>query len=403
MATEIVMPKLGMVMTEGTVSKWMKNTDEMVSQGEVVAEIETEKLNYELEATAAGRLHRVAAEGSIVVVSGIMGYLLAEGEAVPEPPKEKPPVARAAPVARRAAPARAAGDPVPSTPGARKLAAKLGVDLAQVTATGPRGRIVEADVRGFSESGAGPGAGASSDAANEAAEAAAILAGLPEPSKVVKMSGMRKGIAEHMTASIKATAQLTFTLDVPVTELQRRRKEWSRANKSPVTNTHVYAKACARVIGDLPIFNTVLAGGNIHYFDEVNIGVAVALPEGLIVPVVKDVANTPLADIAKKTSELTKKAQKGGITPDEMAGGTFTISVLGMVDTFTPILNRGQSAILGVGATRQKPVVEGGEVVVRDVCTFSLTVDHQTVDGAVAADFLKKFSELLQSPDPLFP
>jgi pyruvate dehydrogenase E2 component (dihydrolipoamide acetyltransferase) len=406
MATEIVMPKLGMVMTEGTVSKWMKNTDDMVSQGEVVAEIETEKLNYELEATAAGKLHQVATEGSIVVVSGIMGYLLAEGEAVPEPPKVEAPVAKAAPVARRAAPAaRTAGGTVPSTPGARKLAAKLGVDLSQVTATGPRGRVVEADVRGFSESGAGAGAGASADATKqaEAAEAAAILAGLPEPSKVVKMSGMRKGIAEHMTASIKATAQLTFTLDVPVTELQRRRKEWSRANKSPVTNTHVYAKACALVIGDLPIFNTVLAGGNIHYFDEVNIGVAVALPEGLIVPVVKDVANTPLADVAKKTSELTKKAQKGGISPDEMAGGTFTISVLGTVDTFTPILNRGQSAILGVGATQQKPVVEGGEVVVRDVCTFSLTVDHQTVDGAVAADFLSRFSGLLQSPDPLFP
>ena len=403
MATEIVMPKLGMVMTEGTVSKWMKNTDEMVSQGEVVAEIETEKLNYELEATADGKLHQVAAEGAIVVVSGIMGYLLAEGEAVPEPPKVEAPVARAAPAARRAAPAaRTAGGNVPSTPGARKLAAKLGVDLSQVTATGPRGRVVEADVRGFSESGTAGGAGASAGATNEA-EAAAILAGLPEPSKVVKMSGMRKGIAEHMTASIKATAQLTFTLDVPVTELQRRRKEWSRANKSPVTNTHVYAKACALVIGDLPIFNTVLAGGSIHYFDEVNIGVAVALPEGLIVPVVKDVANTPLADIAKKTSELTKKAQKGGISPDEMAGGTFTISVLGTVDTFTPILNRGQSAILGVGATQQKPVVEDGEVVVRDVCTFSLTVDHQTVDGAVAADFLKRFSDLLTAPDPLFP
>jgi pyruvate dehydrogenase E2 component (dihydrolipoamide acetyltransferase) len=217
------------------------------------------------------------------------------------------------------------------------------------------------------------------------------------------MAGMRKGIAEHMTASIQSTAQLTFTLEVPVTELQRRRKEWSRANKSPVTNTHVYTKACALVIAELPVYNTVLAGGSIHYFDEINIGIAVALEEGLIVPVVRDVANTPLADIAKQTSELTKKATAGKITPDELAGGTFTISVLGTVDVFTPILNRGQSAILGVGATRPKPVVEDGEVVVRDVCTFSLTVDHQTVDGAVAAEFLKRFSDLLQDPDPLFP
>ena len=170
-----------------------------------------------------------------------------------------------------------------------------------------------------------------------------------------------------------------------------------------MTNTHVFTKACAQVIGEMPIYNTVLAGGSVHYFDEINIGVAVALKEGLIVPVVRDVANTSLTDVAKQTSELTKKVQSGRISPDELAGGTFTISVLGTVDVFTPILNRGQSAILGVGATRQKPVVEDGEVVVRDVCTFSLTVDHQTVDGAVAAEFLKNFSDLLQAPDQLFP
>ena len=395
MATEIVMPKLGMVMSEGTVSKWMKGAGEKVSQGEVIAEIETEKINYELEATSDGLLHHVASEGAVVAVSGILGYLLAEGEAVPEPPKQAAPVIKAA-ATQRAAPTRAPGDAVPSTPGARKLAAKLGVDLGQVAPTGPRGRVVESDVRAFSESGAGAAKGGSDDGA-------ALLAGLPEASKVVKMAGMRKGIAEHMTASIQSTAQLTFTLEVPVTELQRRRKEWSRANKSPVTNTHVYTKACALVIAELPVYNTVLAGGSIHYFDEINIGIAVALEEGLIVPVVRDVANTPLADIAKQTSELTKKATAGKITPDELAGGTFTISVLGTVDVFTPILNRGQSAILGVGATRPKPVVEDGEVVVRDVCTFSLTVDHQTVDGAVAAEFLKRFSDLLQDPDPLFP
>jgi len=367
----------------------------------VIAEIETEKINYELEATGDGLLYQVASEGAVVEVSGLMGYLLAEGEAVPEAPKPMAPSgpSAAAPAARRAAPARAAGGGTPSTPGARKLAAKLGVNLSQVTATGPRGRVVEADVRGFAESGAKSGAGATKNDDG----AAAILAGLPEPSKVVKMSGMRKGIADHMTASIQNTAQLTFTLEVPVTELQRQRKEWSRANKSPVTNTHVFTKACAQVIGEMPIYNTVLAGGSVHYFDEINIGVAVALKEGLIVPVVRDVANTSLTDVAKQTSELTKKVQSGRISPDELAGGTFTISVLGTVDVFTPILNRGQSAILGVGATRQKPVVEDGEVVVRDVCTFSLTVDHQTVDGAVAAEFLKNFSDLLQAPDQLFP
>lgn len=397
MATEIVMPKLGMVMTEGLVTKWAKKAGEMVSQGDVIAEIETEKLNYELEATANGLLHHVASEGATVAVNGLMGYLLAEGEAVPAAPEPAAALAAAAPAIQRSAPAaRAPGDAVPSTPGARKLAAKLGVDLSHVIATGPRGRVVEADVRSFADSGAGAQAGAASPDA-------ALLAGLPEASKTVKMSGMRRGIADHMKASIQSTAQLSFTLDVPVTELQRRRKEWSRANKSAVTSTHVYAKACAHVLGELPALNTVLADGTIHYFDTVNIGIAVSLDEGLVVPVVRDVANTPLADVARQTSELTKKATSGQLTPDDLAGGTFTISVLGTVDTFTPILNRGQSAILGVGATRQKPVAEGGEVVVRDVCTFSLTVDHQTIDGAVAADFIKRFADLIQNPDPLFP
>ena len=399
MATEIIMPKLGMVMTEGTVSKWTKGAGEMVSQGEVIAEIETEKINYELEATGDGVLHQSVLEGAVVSVNGLMGYLLGEGENPPEDHKQAATVAAdplSAPAPRRVGPARSAGGAVPSTPGARKLAAKLGVDLSKITPTGPRGRVVEADVRKFAEAD-------SSSAGRTDGPLAVSLAGLPEPAKVDQMSGMRKGIADHMRASIQSTAQLTFTLEVPVTELQRQRKNWSRLNRTPVTNTHVYAKACAQVLGDLPILNTVLADGKIHYFDRINIGVAVALSEGLIVPVLRDVANTPLADIARQTSDLTKRAQAGRLSPDEVAGGTFTISVLGTVDTFTPILNRGQSAILGVGATRRKPVVEGGEVVVGDVCTFSLTVDHQTVDGAVAADFMARFSELIQNPAPLLP
>ena len=400
MATEIIMPKLGMVMTEGTVSKWTKGAGEDVSQGEVIAEIETEKINYELEATGDGVLHQVVLEGAVVAVNGLMGYLLGEGENPPEDRRQTGTVtADAAPSAsapRRAGPARSAGGSVPSTPGARKLAARLGVDLTKITPTGPRGRVVEADVRKFAEAGASP--------AEPADRPPAVsLSGLPEPARVDQMSGMRKGIADHMRASIQTTAQLTFTLEVPVTELQRKRKNWSRVNRTPVTNTHVYAKACAQVLADLPILNTVLADGKIHFFDRIDIGVAVALGEGLIVPVLRDVANTPLADIARQTSDLTKRAQSGHLSPDEVAGGTFTISVLGTVDTFTPILNRGQSAILGVGATRRKPVVEGGEIVIGDVCTFSLTVDHQTVDGAVAADFMARFSELIQDPTPLLP
>ena len=397
MATEIIMPKLGMVMTEGTVSKWNRGTGEKVAQGEVIAEIETEKINYELEATDSGVLHHVAGEGAVVAVNGLMGYLLADGEKPPAAPAAAAPGPReAAPgqAPARRAPARAPGGAVPSTPGARRLAAKLGVDISQVTPTGPRGRVVEADVRGFAESAPAPGSGGGSTAS---------LAGLPEPAKVEEMAGMRRAIADHMRASVQSTAQLTFSLEVPVTELQRRRKEWSRANRAPVTNTHLYAKACAIVLAEMPALNTVLADGRIHHFDRVDIGIAVSLDDGLIVPVLRDVGNTPLAEVAKTTSDLTKRAQAGGLSPDEVAGGTFTISVLGTVDVFTPILSSGQSAILGVGGTRQRPVVEDGEVVIRDVCTFNLTVDHQTVDGAAAAAFMARFAELVRDPGPLLP
>ena len=397
MATEIIMPKLGMVMTEGTVSRWTRGAGERVAQGEVIAEIETEKINYELEATGEGLLHHSVPTGAVVAVNGLMGYLLAEGEEAPAARKAAESAAAEAASSSRAGrqrPARNAGAPVPSTPGARKLAAKLGVDLSAVAATGPRGRVVEADVRRHAEEGATPAGSADG-------QGSALLAGLPEPARSEGMTGMRRGIAEHMRASLQSTAQLSFTLQVPVTELQRQRREWTRRNRTPVTNTHVYAKACAVVLGQLPVMNTVLADGRIHYFDQVDIGVAVALKEGLIVPVLRDVANVALGDIARQTSDMTKRAQAGTLSPDEVAGGTFTISVLGTVDTFTPILNRGQSAILGVGATRQTPVVEDGEVVIRDVCTFSLTVDHQTIDGAVAADFLARFAELIRDPAPL--
>lgn len=406
MATEIVMPKLGMVMTEGIVAKWTKTAGDKVSQGEVIAEIETEKLNYELEAIKDGILHHIASEGVVVKVNGLMGYLLDDGESVPESSQttDNPTIGKTsgqAPVAKRPRSPKVSGTTIPSTPGARKLAAKLGIDLGKVTPTGPRGRVVEADIRAFTENDVASARSTSGSSSDEAT--AAMLATLPPTSKVVKMSGMRKGIADHMRGSLQSTAQLTFTLEIPVTELQRRRKEWSRTNKKPVTNTHVYTKACALVIKDMPAINTVLIDENVHYFDQIDIGVAVSLDEGLIVPVIRDVANVSLEEIAKQTSEMTKRAQAGSLSPDEMAGGTFTISVLGTVDGFTPILNRGQSAILGVGGTRQKPVVEQGEVAVRDVCTFNLTVDHQTIDGAVAAEFMKRFAELIQSPEPLFP
>ena len=395
MAVPIVMPKLGMVMSEGTVARWAKAAGEAVNRGEVIAEIETEKINYELEATDDGILHHVVDEGASVLVDGVVAYLLAEGEEAPAaPPEPAAPAPVAAPPRRRSRAARrsAAGGEVRSTPGARRLASKLGVELSAVTATGPGGRVVEADVRTHSEKKA---------EAPSVPSVPPVPPGLPDAARTVPLAGIRKSIADHMRRSIADTAQLSFSLEVDVTDAQEMRKNASEDGVT-ISIAHVLMKACAAAIKRQPELNSVMGGGNILYFDEVNIGVAVSLKEGLIVPVVNDVAGKSLADLSRGTTDMADRARDGKLLPDETAGGTFTISVLGSVDSFTPILNAGQSAILGVGRSVEKPVVRGGEIVVREMMTLSLTVDHQVIDGAVAAGFLRRLQQNIERPAALF-
>lgn len=397
MAVPIVMPKLGMVMSEGAVARWAKSPGDKVARGEVIAEIETEKINYDMEATDGGIFHPVVSEGTIVPVQGLLGYLLAEGEAPPETPPEPPAesrvpatsapsgVAPAGPSRR----ARAVGQPVPSTPGARRLAEKLGVDVSAVTPSGPRGRVVEADVRAHA-------------AQREAAEGPSVPPGLPTPARTVPVRGMRKAIADRMRTSLANTAQLTYMLEVDVTEAQRLRREVSQESGKTITVAHVLIKACAEALSRVPTLNSVLVESQILYVDEINIGVAVALNEGLIVPVLRNVETKDIFQISSETHELAIKAREGKLMPDEVAGGTFTVSVLGTVDGFTPILNPGQSAILGVGRAAEKPAVRGGEIVIRELMTVSLTADHQVVDGAVAASFLRRFMQIIERPAALF-
>ena len=391
MAVSIVMPKLGMVMAEGVLAKWAKSPGDPVAQGEVVAEIETEKIEYELEATGSGTFHPVVSEGAIVPVDGVLGYLLAEGEAPPGSPAATKPASEKAPAAAATKPSarRAPGEVVPSTPGARRLALKLGVDVSQVTPSGPRGRVVEADVRTFADG-------------QKATPEPPVAAGTLTPSRSVPIRGIRKAIAEHMRGSIANTAQLSFVLEVDVTEATRLRREASKNSDATVTTADVLINACAYVLTRHPELNTTLRDGTILYFDEVNIGLAVALSDGLIVPVVKNAHEKDIFQIARETDELSSKARDGKLLPEEVSGGTFTISVLGTVDGFTPILNQGQSSLLGAGRSVQKPVVRNGEIVIREIITLSLTVDHQVIDGAVAASFLRRLQQTIERPAALF-
>ena len=448
MATPIVMPRLGDFMTEGTVVRLARGQGDEVNQGEVIAEIETEKLNYDLESVAAGRFHPVVDEGATVAVDGLIGYVLAEGEEAPAQEAPAAPVARVAtrqvsqrrqaargqsggsvrstPGARRVASTlgvdisqvtptgpggrvveadvrafaeaqAAAPAVVPSTPGARRLASSLGVNLSQVTATGPRGRVVESDVRAYAEAQSLPRTGYGA-----AEQAPAMPPGLPEPSRSEPLSGMRRSIAQHMSDSLRNSAQLSYFLEVDATEVQRLRREASQGQDATITLAHALIKACAESLRRVPAMNSVLANGTIHYFDQVNIGVAVALDDGLIVPVVRNAGSMSISEIADATFELANKARANALSPDDVVGGTFTISVLGSVDGFTPILNPPQSGILGVGRSVQKPVVSRGEIVVREMLTLSLTADHQVIDGAVAASFMRRLQATVERPARLF-
>lgn len=386
MATPIIMPRLGDFMTEGVVT-WSKSSGDAVRQGEPLAEIESEKLNYDLEAAQDGILHTVAESGSSVAVDAVLGYFLAEGEEPPavrqpahgtDSPSQKQPAAQSPRRASGSAPA------VRSTPGARKVASSLGIDIADVPTGGAR--VTEADVRAYADKQA----------------ASALPPGVPTPSSSVEMSGMRKGVADHMRSSIANTAQLSFFMDVDVTDVQQMRRDASKSSSATITLAHAIIKACAEAVKRAPSINSILSEGTVHHFDQVNMGFAVALDEGLIVPVIRAVEQKDIHQIAAEMDDLTAKARQGSLTPDDVVGGTFTISVLGIVDGFTPILNAGQSAILGVGRSVEKPVARKGEIVVREMLTLSLTVDHQTIDGAVAATFMRRLQQAIERPAQLF-
>lgn len=404
MAIPVVMPKLGMVMSEGILSRWTRAKGDAVRAGEVIAEIETEKISYELEATADGIVHPLVAEGATLPVDGLMGWLLAEGEAAPEPgapapAPADPPAATAAAPTDRGSPTRPASRPsgksggpvVPSTPGARRLAARLGVNLAEVPATGPAGRVTEGDVEAFSrQPAAAPPA------------STPLPPGVPEPRESAPLSPIRRAIGEHMRASLSSTAQLSFFQEVDVTEAQHRRRESAARSEGRVTFADVVMMACARALLRVPALHSRLADGVIHRFDRVNIGLAVALDDGVVVPVVKDVQAMRMPALARATRDLVLRARAQQLRPEELRGGTFSLTVIGQVDGFTPILNDGQTAILGVGRVARKPAVKDAQVVIRDLSTMSLSVDHQVVDGAHATAFMRRLQQALERPEALF-
>ncbi len=384
MSTDVILPQWGMNMQEGTLVKWLKQEGDPVSQGEPLVEVETAKLNSELESPAAGIVaHILATEGSTVPVGYVVAIIAAPGETVARPAPAAPAAsAKAAPsTVALAAPSRSAtaGASGQVVPAARRLAQQHNLDLNQVQGTGPGGRITEVDVQRALDARARPASG------------------------VVPLTGVRKAIAERMLLSIQTMAQVTLTTEADVTEMVALRKEllgqWRAHHLRPMDQDLVM-KAAARALGENPRVNAVLDSSGIRHIEEVNIGVALALPEGLIVGVVHDADKKPLLSIAQEVRDLAAKARAGKISPKEVTGGSFTITSLASydIDAFTPIINPPEVAILGVGRVTEKPAVHEGQVVPRSMMFLSLTFDHRALDGAPAAQFLQTVKSYLEQP-----
>ena len=394
MAVEVVMPKFGLTMTEGTIQQWFKSEGDAIKTGEALFEVETEKVLYEVEASADGTVAKLLYAVEAVVGVGLPVAIIAEaGEEVAEvaaryadapaaapaaAPPEPAPVATSAP---SPAPQEKRGR-VPVTPAARKLAKEHSIDLSGVAGTGPRGRITREDVQKTIDSG------------GQAAPPPAPTA-TPAAAEDIPLRGMRKVIAERMHQSLQGSAQLTISTEADVTQLSDRRQEVRQ--EFNVTYTDFIVQACAHALRQHPRMNASLEGNIIHVHNDIHVGLAVALDEGLIVPVVRDADKKSLKDIAAEAKTLAEKARASQLKLEEVSGGTFTVSNLGMygVDAFTPIINAPQSGILGVGRIVEKPVIYRGEVTRRSMMVLSLTFDHRVIDGAPAGAFLQTVADLL--------
>jgi pyruvate dehydrogenase E2 component (dihydrolipoamide acetyltransferase) len=432
------MPKMGMTMKVGKLSKWYKNEGEAVEKGENLFEVETEKITNKIESPGSGLLFQIVVpHGETVPVGTILAVISQNGE---QPARiEGIQVGEVEEVQAEAGTSQAAepeSDPQEkkrtiSTPSARRLAKELGVDLSLVTGSGPKGKIKEADVRKFHEEGppapkitplaaeiakqegldisAITGTGENGkitkeDVAHALAASKAVPETQPCEAKVIPFEGMRRAIADNMHASLQNAAQLTTFTEVDVTEMvhfrDMMRAEFARDDSVKISYNDIIVMATARALTRHPIMNSTLVGEEILLHDTVRLGIAVALPEGLIVPKLRNAEKKTLIEIAKEVRELAQKAREGALAVEEVTDGTFTISNVSMLgmDGFTPVLNPPETGILGVGRVIEKPAVFNGEIAIRHMMTLSLTFDHRVVDGAPAMTFLRDLARYLAQP-----
>ncbi len=446
MATIVIMPKQGLMMEEGTITSWLKKEGEAVTAGEPLFEMETDKLTITMDAEASGTLLKILhPEGDVVPITQPIAVLGEPGEDISgllgggAAPAQAAAPAEAAPAPASEVPApaveRAPGERVLSTPRARLRAEENGLDIAAVPGSGPDGLVIERDVNAYAANkpaitplaaniakaegvdisgvtGTGLNGkitttdlpGAAPAPAPEAPAAAAAPAQQGRGTHTEKMSGMRKAISRNMLASKETNAQTNHRITVDMTAAIALRRQYKDLGIK-VSYNDIIVRACAKALTDMPIVNASAEGDRILYHDYVNVGTAVSVPNGLIVPVIKDADLIGLSGIAARSAELIEKAREGKLTDADYHGGTFTVSSLGMfdLDDFVAIINPPESAILAVGKIAKTPVVvtnaEGeDEIAIKSMCALCLSYDHRIIDGAEAAKFLQKVKNYLQNP-----
>ena len=446
MASVIIMPKQGLLMEEGTITKWLAKEGEQTTEGAPLFEMETDKLTITMDSTATGTVLKILhPEGDTVPITQPIAIVGQPGEDISallggEAPAAAPAAAAPEAPTAEAAPApqpvveHAPGERVFSSPRARLRAEENGVDIAAVPGSGPDGLVVERDVQNYIANqpavtplaanqariqgidlsgltGTGPNGKITTEdlhiasAAVEPAPAAEPIPGqLTRGTRTEAMSGMRKAISRNMLTSKSTNAQTNHRMVVDMTAAVALRRQY-KALGIKISYNDIIVRACAKALQDFPIVNASVDGSDIVYHDYVNIGTAVSVPGGLIVPVIRDADIIGLTGIAAKSAELIEKAREGRLTEADYHGGTFTVSSLGMfdLDDFVAIINPPESAILAVGKIAKTPVVvtddEGrDQVVIKSMCALCLSYDHRIIDGAEAAKFLQKLKSYLQNP-----
>lgn len=390
MATRVIMPQLTTTMEEGGIDSWLRWDGEAVRVGEPILSVETDKAAVEIEAQADGILHTLYPEGTTHAVGTTIGWILAPGELLPETATQGatlPSEHLASSIQRVTPPARRTE--VRATPVARRLAQDKGIDLTMVTGSGPGGRIGGEDVLAY--------------------EAGRLKKGArTEPeSDQVPLSKVRRTTAERMSESFRSAPHFSISIEVDMSNADRLRASWDECGKSAhgaaPSYTAILVSTVGLVLRDHLSLNASFQGDSVKRYRDINIGVAVATEQGLMVPVVRNADTKPVEVIAGQLEELQLKAKGGTFLPEEITGGTFTVSNLGMygLTQFTAIINPPEVAILAVGGVADKPVVRQGQIVVRPIMNLTLSIDHRALDGVAGAEFLRDLKARLEAlPGP---